>query len=149
MNFYKRLFTTLVVGAVSIGAFAFGVSAYGADNDIVYSFTVPGYPNAGYSKAEYRGNSGTNVPWKVNFRASAEGSGTVMYYYLSGPWWSKESDYKAVKESSGNKYYHAYDTAKNMNVALAAKNNNNTPKSFLVSGYWDEETAKHTFSDYN
>lgn len=149
MNFYKRLFATLIVGAVSIGAFAFGASAYGSDNDIPYSFTVPGNQQSTYDKAEYRGNSGPEVPWKVNFTYSGEGKSTITMYYLSGSWWSKQSDYKNVKQGSGNKYYHAYDTAKNMDVALAAKNNNNTPKSYGISGYWDEETAKHTFSDYN
>lgn len=149
MNFYKRLFATLVVGAVSIGVFAFGASAYGADNDIPYSFTVPANKGTGYGSAEYRGNTGTEVPWKVEFTYSAEGKGTAMYYYLSGPWWSKESNTQKINQGSGVKYYHAYDTAKNKDVALAAYNNNDIDKSCLVAGYWDEETAEHRFSDYN
>lgn len=149
MNFYKRLFATLVVGAVSIGAFAFGASAYGSDNNVPYSYTAPANKGIVYGSAEYRGNSGTSVPWKVNFTFSAEGTGTCMYYYLSGPWWSHQSNTYLVKQGSGNKYYHAHDTAKNMDIALAAYNNNNTNKNYVISGYWDEETAKHTFSDYN
>lgn len=149
MKFYKRLLLTLIVCSISISAFALSVEAYGSDNNIPYSFEVPGYPNFNYTKAEYRGNSGTNVPWKVNFTYSQEGTGTVMQYFLSGPWWSKRSDYKNVKQGSGAKYYHAYDTAINMNVALAARNNNNTKNKYTISGYWDEESAKHTFNDYN
>lgn len=147
MNFYKRLFATLVVGAVSIGAFAFGVSAYGADNNIPYSFTVPANQGTGYGKAEYRGNAGTEVPWKIEFTYTSEGRGTVTYFHLSGPWWSKQSDSKKLSQGSGVKYYRAYDTAKNMDISLAAYNNNDIEKSYMVAGYWDEETAKHAFSD--
>ena len=149
LKFYKRLLLTLIVCSISISAFAFSVAAYGSDNDIPYSFTVLGNQQGTYTNGEYRGNSGTNVPWKVNFTYSQEGKGTVMQYYLSGSWWSKQSDYKNVKQGSGAKYYHAYDTAKNMTVALAARNNNYTSNKYSISGYWDEESAKHTFNDYN
>jgi hypothetical protein len=59
---------------------------------------VPGYLGKVYTKAEYRGNSGPEVPWKVNFTYSEEGKGTIMYFYLSGPWYSKQSNVKAVKQ---------------------------------------------------
>lgn len=149
MKLLKRLLISLTVVAISIVSFIFGVSAYGSDNNIPYSFTVPGNQGSNYSSAEYRGNSGTEVPWKVNFTYSSEGTGTVMQYYLSGPWWSKQSDYKSVSQGSGAKYYHAYDSAKNMDIAIAARNNNYNNYSYTISGYWDEETAKHTFSDWN
>ena len=45
---------------------------------------VPGYQGKVYTNAEYRGNSGIEVPWKVNFTYSEEGKGTIMYFYLSG-----------------------------------------------------------------
>ena len=149
LKFYKRLLLTLIVCSISISAFAFSVAAYGSDNDIAYSLDAPSNPNYSYTSAEYRGNSGINVPWKVNFTYSQEGNGTVMQYFLSGPWWTKQSDRKNVKQGSGAKYYHAYDTAKNMNVALAASNNNITENKYRISGLWDEESAKHTFNDYN
>lgn len=147
MNFYKRLVAVLAVGALSIGAFAFGASAYGTDNNTPYSFTVPANQEIGYGSAEYRGNSGIEVPWKIDFTFSAEGKGTSTYYYLSGPWWSHQSNAKLATQGKGAKYYHAHDTAKNMDVALAAYNNNKNDKVYMVAGYWDEETAKHTFSD--
>lgn len=69
-----------------------------------------------------------------------------MYFYLSGPWYSKESNVKAVKQGSGNKYFDAYDSCKKMNVGVAVYNNNRNSSQYNVSGYWDEETAKHAFS---
>lgn len=100
-----------------------------------------------YCNNNYRANSGIEVPWKVNFTYSEEGKGTIMYFYLSGPWYSKESNVKAVKQGSGNKYFDAYDSCKKMNVGLAIKNNNKEDgNKYNVSGYWDEETAKHAFS---
>ena len=147
MKFYKRLLAMAIVATVFIFVFAFGATAYGSDNDIPFSVKVPGYQGKVYTNAEYRGNSGIEVPWKVNFTYSEEGKGTIMYFYLSGPWYSKESNVKAVKQGSGNKYFDAYDSCKKMNVGLAIKNNNKEDgNKYNVSGYWDEETAKHAFS---
>ncbi len=126
-------------------------SAYGSDNDIYFSFSVGANKAWGYSGEVYRGPSGTEVPWKVNFTLSSEGTGTYMNYFLltPGSQYSKLSDYKLVQQGSGAKYYHAYDSAYNTNLRLGAMNNNVVTKSYNVGGYWDEETAKHTFSDYN
>lgn len=33
-----------------------------------------------------------------------------------------------------------------MNVGVAVYNNNSDSDKYTVSGYWDEETAKHVFS---
>lgn len=33
-----------------------------------------------------------------------------------------------------------------MNVGVAVYNNNRNSSQYNVSGYWDEETAKHAFS---
>lgn len=147
MKFYKRLLAMAIVATVFISVFAFGATAYGSDNDVPFLVQVPGNQKKGYSKAEYRGNSGPEVPWKVNFTYSEEGKGTIMYFYLSGPWYSKQSNVKAVKQGSDKKYFAAYDSCKNMNVGLAVMNNNEKDgNTYEVAGYWDEETAKHAFS---
>lgn len=147
MKFYKRLLAMAIVATVFISVFAFGATAYGSDNDVPFLVQVPGNQKKGYSKAEYRGSSGTEVPWKVDFTYSEEGSGTIMYFYLSGPWYSKQSNVKAVKQGSDKKYFAAYDSCKNMNVGLAVMNNNEKDgNTYEVAGYWDEETAKHAFS---
>ena len=146
MKFYKRLLAMAIVATVFISVFAFGATAYGSDNDVPFLVQVPGNQKKGYSKAEYRGSSGTEVPWKVDFTFSEEGKGTIMYFYLSGPWYEKVSNVKAVKQGSGNKYFAAYDSCKNMNVGVAVYNNNRNSSQYNVSGYWDEETAKHAFS---
>ena len=147
MKFYKRLLAMAIVATAFISVFAFGATAYGSDNNIPFSVKVPGYLGKVYTKAEYRGNSGPEVPWKVNFTYSEEGKGTIMYFYLSGPWYSKQSNVKAVKQGSDKKYFAAYDSCKNMNVGLAVMNNNEKDgNTYEVAGYWDEETAKHAFS---
>lgn len=136
-----------IVATVFISVFAFGASAYGSDNDVPFYVRVPGNQDVVYSNAEYRGNSDKKVPWKVNFTFSEEGRGTIMYFYLSGPWYSKQSNVKAVKQGSDKKYFAAYDSCKNMNVGLAVMNNNEKDgNTYEVAGYWDEETAKHAFS---
>ena len=152
MSFKKRILIGITTCLITLSALGFSSYAYGGDNNIGYSFSVPGGQNWAFSNAKYRGPSGTSVPWKVNFTYSSEGVGTYMQYFLAGTEWislSKLSDYKMVKQGSGVKYYHAYDSAYNRNVRLGARNNNNVSKSYTVSGYWDEETAKHTFSDWN
>ena len=133
MKFYKRLLAMAIVATVFISVFAFGATAYGSDNDVPFLVQVPGNQKKGYSKAEYRGSSGPEVPWKVDFTFSEEGRGTIMYFYLSGPWYDK--------------YFAAYDSAQNMDVGLAIKNNNKEDSNkYNVAGYWDEETDKHKFS---
>jgi len=70
-----------------------------------------------------------------------------MYFYLSGPWYEKVSNVKSVKQGTGCKYFAAYDSAQNMDVGLAIKNNNKEDSNkYNVAGYWDEETDKHKFS---
>lgn len=147
MKFYKRLLAMAIVATVFISVFAFGATAYGSDNDIPFYLRVPGSKGKVYSDAEHRGDSGTEVPWKVDFSFSEEGKGTIMNFLLSGPWYEKVSNVKAVKQGSGNKYFAAYDSAQNMDVGLAIKNNNKEDSNkYNVAGYWDEETAKHAFS---
>lgn len=150
MSFKKRVLIGITTGVIALSALGFSASAYGSDNNIGYSYSVPGGQNWGFSDAEYRGASDTSVPWKVNFTYSSEGAGTCMQYFLAGTEWfspSKLSDYKLVKQGSGAKYYRAYDSAYKRDVRLGARNNNNVSNSYTVSGYWDEETEKHTFSD--
>ena len=149
MNFRKRVLLGITTGVIALSALSFSTSAYGGDNNIGYSFDVPANQGFGYSAPQYRGPSGTNVPWKVNFTYSSEGVGTYMYYFLAGDEWinkSRFSDYKKVQQGSGEKYFRAYEGAYNKNVRLGAQNNNDSRQGFKVSGYWDEESAKHNFS---
>lgn len=84
MKFYKRLLAMAIVATVFISVFAFGATAYGSDNDIPFYLRVPGSKGKVYSDAEHRGDSGTEVPWKVDFSFSEEGKGTIMNFLLSG-----------------------------------------------------------------
>lgn len=134
-----------IVTTVFISVFAFGASAYGSDNDVPFYVRVPGNQDKVYSNAEYRGNSGTEVPWKVDFSFSEEGKNTIMNFYLSGPWYSEQSYTHPIHQGTGNHYYAVYQNCKNMNVGLAIYNNDVKTK-YYVAGYWDEETDKHDFS---
>lgn len=146
MKFYKRLLAMAIVATVFISVFAFGATAYGSDNDIPFYLRVPGSKGKVYSDAEHRGDSGTEVPWKVDFSFSEEGKGTIMNFLLSGPWYSEQSYTHSVHQGSGNRYYAVYQNCKNMDVGLAVFNNNNVSAKYYVAGYWDEETDKHSFS---
>ena len=146
MKFYKRLLAMAIVATVFISVFAFGASAYGSDKDVPIYVRVPGNQDKVYSNAEYRGNSGTEVPWKVDFSFSEEGKNTIMNFYLSGPWYSEQSYTHPIHQGTGNHYYAVYQNCKNMNVGLAIYNNNDVKTKYYVAGYWDEETDKHNFS---
>lgn len=147
MKFYKRLLAMAIVATVFISVFAFGASAYGSDNDVPFYVRVPGNQDVVYSNAEYRGNSDKKVPWKVNFTFSEEGRGTIMNFYLSGPWYSKQSNIQEVHQGNKDHFFAAYDSCKNMNVGLAIYNNNDVETKYYGAGYWDEETAYHPFKD--
>lgn len=112
MKFYKRLLAMAIVATVFISVFAFGATAYGSDNDIPFYLRVPGSKGKVYSDAEHRGDSGTEVPWKVDFSFSEEGKGTIMNFLLSGPWYSEQSYTHSVHQGSGNRYYAVYQNCK-------------------------------------
>ncbi len=65
--------------------------------------------------------------------------GTVATFWLdkSG---TRVSDVHDVAQGSGAHYYSAFSTANQSNVRLGAENNNASPNSYTISGYWDEET---------
>lgn len=45
-----------------------------------------------------------------------------------------------VTQGTGDHYYSAYSSASQRDVCLGAENNNNSLRTYTVSGYWDEET---------
>lgn len=50
------------------------------------------------------------------------------------------SDYHEVDQGTGAHYYSADSNASQANVCLAADNNNYSTNTYIVTGYWDEET---------
>lgn len=147
MKFQKRVIVGIVAGLIGVSALAFSASAYGSDNYVPFSFNIPGNGGYGYSSAEYRGDSGSEVPWMVEFTFSSEGRHTLSRFYLRENIWNNRlSEYKRVQQSSPPKYFQAFDTARNKNVNLAAIDNNPDNSNYTVAGYWDEETANHNFS---
>ncbi len=117
------------------------VPAFASDDNVAFSFTVKGaYANT-YSAKRYRQTTNTSNKWKVNLAYSEEGVGTYTTFWLAS---SSDHDVVSgihdVKQGSGDHYYNAYSTASESYVCLGAENNNYTTSTYVISGYWDEET---------
>ncbi|MBE2912985.1 DUF2712 domain-containing protein [Anoxybacillus flavithermus] len=125
--------------AMGIGVLTFSNFTYATDDNIGFSFELkPNYGNS-YSESRYRQTTDPNNKWKVNLTYSSEGVGSIATFWLdkSG---TRVSDTHDVKQGSGAHYYSAFSTANQSNVRLGAENNNYSPDSYVISGYWDEET---------
>lgn len=117
------------------------VPAFAANNDIGYSYKIKAYHGNSYSYDRYRQTTNIKNPWKVNMTYSSEGAGTVTTYWLTRTeGFAPASNTHNVKAGSGAHYYNATNIASKKRVCLGAENNNNTSKTYQVSGYWDEET---------
>lgn len=135
----KKYFRVGLAASMGIGILAASSFAYASDDNIGYSFKLqPHYENS-YSGSEYRQTSDSNNKWKVDLAYSSEGTGTIATFWLdkSG---TRVSDVHNVAQGSGAHYYSAFSTANQSNVRLGAENNNDSPSSYAISGYWDEET---------
>ncbi len=118
------------------------VPIYAANDNIGYSFEIKANYKNSYSSSRYRQTKNTDNKWKVNMTYSGEGKGTVTTYWLAKDNFSRTrvSDTHDVKQGSGAHYYKAYKSASDTKVRLGAENNNDSSKTYTVSGYWDEET---------
>lgn len=118
------------------------LSAFASDDDIGYSFTIKANYGNTYSDSRYRQTSDSDNKWKVNMTYSSEGAGTITTYWLAlfNGSHTVVSDTHNVKQGSGAHYYSATSGASQKDVCLGAENNNNSPNTYTVSGYWDEET---------
>jgi hypothetical protein len=138
-NFVKKYFRVGMAAVMGVGILAASNFTYASDDNIGFSFTLkPNYENS-YSASRYRQTSSSSNPWKVNLTYSSEGAGTYATFWLdkSG---TRVSDVHNVKQGSGAQYYTAFSTANQSYVRLGAENNNLSPNSYTISGYWDEET---------
>ena len=45
-----------------------------------------------------------------------------------------------MAQGTGAHYYKAKSKASKTDVRLGAENNNDSPNTYAISGYWDEET---------
>lgn len=118
------------------------IPSFAKENNYPYYFSIKAGNGNGYSAAKYRQTTDKNNKWKVNMTFSEEGKGTVATYWLALNNKSKTlaSDTHNIKQGSGDHYYKALGNAGKKNVRLAAENNNYSTQSYLVAGYWDEET---------
>lgn len=115
---------------------------FAGNDNIEYEFILKADYGNSYSDPRMRTSTTPSNAWKVNMTYSSEGGGTQATYWLA------RYDNKAVasgrhtiKQGSGAHYYHATNMANNTKVQLAGENNNKTSKTYLVKGYWDEETT--------
>ncbi|WP_330655731.1 DUF2712 domain-containing protein [Anaerostipes faecis] len=82
----------------------------------------------------------TTNPWKVKMMYSAEGTGTKAFYWIANA--SSKSKVTAgmtVTQGSHERRQEPYASANQKWVRLAVKNNNDSNKTYYVSGVWDEE----------
>ncbi|MCC8074140.1 MAG: DUF2712 domain-containing protein [Clostridiales bacterium] len=142
-NYNKKLMFTILALIVITTISLSGLVAYAySDNNISYSFTIRASQAVSkYSEDEFRNTYNNDNAWKVNLRSSGEGSSTITYFRLCLEDNSGVSSWHSVVQGSGSHYYSAWDGADHTHVYLQGKNNNNTTKTYTVSGYWDEETG--------
>lgn len=138
MNKTKRRIGLIFASFVLVMAMA--VPAFASNDNIGYEFTIKAHHGNSYSYDRYRQTTDITNPWKVNMTYSAEGAGTVMTYWLTRTeGFAPASNTHNVKQGSGPHYYYATNVASKKRVCLGAENNNDTSKTYKVSGYWDEE----------
>ncbi len=138
-----RNYKSMVIAAAMAILFLANVGiAYASNDNIGYSFTIKPYFGNTYSDGRYRQTTNTSNPWKVNMTYSGEGAGTITTYWLAkfNSSHNVVSGTHNVVQGTGAHYFTANSGAKKTNVCLGAENNNDSPNSYTVSGYWDEET---------
>lgn len=138
-NLFKKYFRVGVAAIMGLGILTASNFTYASNDNIGFSYTLkPHYAN-NYSAERYRQTTNPSNPWKVNLTYSSEGAGTIATFWLDKAG-TRVSDVHDVKQGSGAHYYSAFSTANKSNVRLGAENNNDSPNSYTISGYWDEET---------
>jgi hypothetical protein len=129
----------------TILAILLGLSAapvFASNDNHAYSFTIqPHYANS-YSSAAYRQTTNLSNQWKVDLAYSGEGAGTITTFWLAkSVGRSVGSNTHDVRQGSGAHYYVATNSVVSAtDVVLGGENNNDSANSYIISGYWDEET---------
>lgn len=129
----------LVISTISINTL---VANAAVNDNHDYLFTIKASQGTSKnSNGNLRSTYDNNNAWKVNLEVSGEGDNTATYFRLclKDDW--EASNWHLVTQGSGEHYYSASDAADATTVYLQGKNNNNTTKSYTISGYWDEETG--------
>ncbi len=146
-NTKKTRFTQIIAIAVLlaiISALSSTVAFASTDENISYLFTVKNYLGISRdSNPQWRSTSDNNNAWKVNFKTSEEPGNSTMTKFSLG---LEEEDNLAsnwygVVVGTGAHYYAANNDGDFATVYLQAQNNNNNANSYVISGYWDEETG--------
>lgn len=137
----KRIWITFMI-LVVLAIPATNIVLAGDDN-YDFRFRIPGgsgQPNGQEADGQWRQTNDPENPWKVDLNSSGEGDGTYTVFWLEKSDGENVSPSRNVK-CKGPKYYtNAYKKASERRVYLTAQNNNKNGTSYLVSGYWDEET---------
>ena len=138
----KRIKAMAVILSAGMGLGMNGMLAKASDDNHSFSFTMKSKQANSYNAAaRYRQTSNPNNKWKVNLQNSAEGAGTISIFWIARADNKKAASNKyKVAQGTGAHYYNANNNGNQTDVQLAAKNNNNSSKSYKISGVWDEET---------
>lgn len=138
----KKVLAGFLILMCFVSAFSI-VSTAGEDN-YSYSFTVKAKMAKSYERgSKLRTTGRTDNPWKVDLAYTAEGKGSMNYFFIAQASSKSEcSRIYGVVQGTGPHYYRALENAYNQNVTLGARNNNNNDQTFKISGYWDEEIGR-------
>lgn len=138
-NILKRIGTFVIAFTLIISSV---VISKAANDNHEYAFNLKAHYGNSYSAARYRQTTNTANKWKVNLVSSSEGKGKKATFWLAKDNKSKTivSATHDVAQGTGAHYYKAKSKASKTDVKLGAENNNDSPNTYAISGYWDEET---------
>ncbi len=142
-KFVAIVIALFVVSAISASSL---VAVASTNDDIDFSFGIKAYnaitrdPNK-----RLRSTSNNDNAWKVSLVLSNEttdnkGCGSRFCLGLEDK--TEASEWHLVERGSGEHYYPANDAADFRYVYLQCQDNNNSSKTYTVTGIWDEETGK-------
>lgn len=105
---------------------------------------IPNKQQNAHTSLEWRQTSNVNNDWKVNMydstEESANGGSTYNTFWLEHDNGANVTSSHNVQEDSGSHYYAGSEEANGSYVRLTSQNNNYDFNSYVIKGYWDEET---------
>ncbi len=137
---YKK---SIAIGAIAIGLLGAPMISKASNDNVDFNFSLKEHYGNSTTAARYRQTTNVKNKWKVDLTYNAEGKGKIATFWLT----TKKNGTTVVSDKthnvaqgSGAHYYDATSKASQRDVRLAAENNNDSNKTYVVSGYWDEET---------
>ncbi len=139
----KKLAKILVTSTLAMCMVTTPMISKASDDNVSFSFNLKAHYGNSTTSTRYRQTTNTKNKWKVNLTNSTEGNGKVATFWLTTNADGTNivsDDTHNIAQGSGAHYYDAKSSASQKDVRLSVENNNDSPNTYSVSGYWDEET---------